>query len=152
MRKTLVIVVPLLLFIAPYSDCKAEEAFADTNFTGVVEIVFKNHLGTRKLTPFAVLKDKNDISRILKTIVLNRKAPCKCEHLEVALFKKEGSEIYVHFCSHCFVIRHGKTNVWFEMPAAFYAHYKTLLENHKKDNPTTGSTSISRSARGTRKL
>ncbi|MBT7166010.1 MAG: hypothetical protein HN904_24730 [Victivallales bacterium] len=98
-------------------------------FAEATEIAFRSIRGEK--TEFTIT-DKAEIARLSKLIVLKRKEPCKCEHIETATFRKGKAEIYVHFCSHCFVVRHGRRNYDHRMPTGFYPAYQKLLEQHRQ--------------------
>ena len=137
MTRRTAIILCLWTSVVARQHARAEETSVDTDFAAVNEIVFQNALHKNKIS-FSVV-DRKEIERITKALVLVPKEPCECEHVETAIFKKAKSEIFVHFCSHCFDIRHGGRNHRYKMPKPFYGQYKRLLETHKKDNPTRRS-------------
>ena len=101
----------------------------DAKFEDIIEIEFKHHIGKKEKIS---IKDKEQIAKILKTIVLEKKLPCACEHTWIVLFKKEKSQIYVHFCDHCFDIQDKGKNYLYKMPKAFYKKFKKLLKEYKE--------------------
>ena len=83
-------------------------------FAGTTKIELAGEVLDRMKT--VVLTDKEAIDALLKTIRLDDKGPCECEHRESAVFTTPKGEVRVSLCSHCFDFGHKH---W-KMPKAFY--------------------------------
>ena len=90
-------------------------------FAGTTKIVLSRDVGEGKGT--IEIADKAEIDTFLKTIVLTKKNPCLCDHIEFAVFTTPAREIRVSLCDHCFDFD-GQT---YAMPAAFYELFKAKL-------------------------
>ena len=69
-------------------------------FAGTSGIELRTGYGRDEKT--VVLTDKTAIERLLKTIRLDEKGPCECEHMESAVFTTPKGRIEVSLCDHCF--------------------------------------------------
>lgn len=74
-------------------------------------------------TKTVVLTDKAEIDRLLKTIRLDEKGPCECEHMENATFTTPKGRIEVSLCDHCFDFG-GK---YWKMPREFYELFMSRM-------------------------
>ena len=106
------------LVFAAASICLA----GDVNpFAGTTKIVLSRGEGPKGANVEIV--DKAVIDKFLATIVLKKKEPCLCEHLDAAAFTTPAGVVNVSLCDHCFDFG-GKT---YAMPAGFYELFKAHL-------------------------
>jgi hypothetical protein len=85
-------------------------------------IVFKQFYpgGEKRIT----VSDQAQVRRLVSSIHLEWKGPCKCEHLQGANFQGPVESMSVSFCDHCFDVG---TN-FYAMPKKFYSQFQKLAQ------------------------
>jgi hypothetical protein len=106
-------------------------AWAAEDFNGTKEVrLIQGDLGSPKAKT-VVITDKAKIEKLLGTIKLTKKEPCACDHINHAVFVKDGGQITVSLCDHCFDV--GKNT--YVMPPTFCKLYMALVQEASAATP-----------------
>lgn len=109
----------------------AAPAWTAEDFTGTKELrLIQGDLGSPKAKT-VVVTDKAKIEKLLGAIKLTEKEPSVCDHINHALFVKDGGQVTVSLRDHCFDV--GKNT--YVMPPEFYKLYMALVQEASAATP-----------------
>jgi len=103
-------------------DAPNGEAGVPEPFRGTVGITLTRDGLKRKV--HVRVSDPDTVREFLAAIRLVPKEPCKCEHMEEAIFETESSSIRVSLCDHCFDFQ-GKH---YRMPGELYQLFQREID------------------------
>ena len=140
MKKRIFLIITLLIIIGALVSCKKTHggngSVDEDIFDDVIEIKFVIvHTCYGEGEKEVIIKDNDEIERIIGTIELVPKSACKCKHPRKAFFLKQDEEIKVTICDHCFDVE--KDGKWITHKALKEFNQEHIYKNERVKEQTS---------------